>query len=193
MSLFKELDWLWRLRWQKGSCERVSVPLSQPHWRGAVQSLGGVGQPARLLCPFPVPGDLPDPGVDPASPALAGEFFTTEPPGKPCCGECGAAINRTFWQLPFSFPFYPVCIVIHTDLRTLQLELTATNIREYLLEKGDSLVERIVILEQTHLGSLFCLVLNSSVSLVGQASLSPDPVSWPFTWRWLHLPTRFMK
>lgn len=67
--------------------------------------------------------------------------------------------------------------MIHTDLRTLQLELTATNIREYLLEKGDSLVERIVILEQTHLGSLFCLVLNSSVSLVGQASLSPDPVS----------------
>ena len=28
-------------------------------------------------------GDLPDPGVKPASPALAGELFTTEPPGKP--------------------------------------------------------------------------------------------------------------
>ena len=33
--------------------------------------------------PFPSPGDLPDPGMEPASPALAGEFFTTEPPGKP--------------------------------------------------------------------------------------------------------------
>ena len=32
--------------------------------------------------PFPSPGDLPDPGIEPASPALAG-FFTTEPPGKP--------------------------------------------------------------------------------------------------------------
>ena len=35
--------------------------------------------------PFPFPGDLPDPGtepVSPASPALAGGFFTTEPPGK---------------------------------------------------------------------------------------------------------------
>ena len=27
--------------------------------------------------PFPSPGDLPDPGVEPRSPALAGEFFTT--------------------------------------------------------------------------------------------------------------------
>ena len=29
------------------------------------------------------PGDPPDPGMEPASPALAGGFFTTEPPGKP--------------------------------------------------------------------------------------------------------------
>ena len=33
--------------------------------------------------PFPPPGDLPDPGNEPASPVLAGRFFTTEPPGKP--------------------------------------------------------------------------------------------------------------
>ena len=31
--------------------------------------------------PFPSPGDLPEPGIEPASPALAGRFFTTEPPG----------------------------------------------------------------------------------------------------------------
>ena len=33
--------------------------------------------------PFPSPGDLPDPGIEPASPALAGRFLTPEPPGKP--------------------------------------------------------------------------------------------------------------
>ena len=33
--------------------------------------------------PFPPPGDLPSPGIEPTSPALTGEFFTTEPPGKP--------------------------------------------------------------------------------------------------------------
>ena len=32
---------------------------------------------------FPSPGDLSNPGIEPMSPALAGEFFTTEPPGKP--------------------------------------------------------------------------------------------------------------
>ena len=32
--------------------------------------------------PFPSPRDLPDPGIEPKSPALAGEFFTTELPGK---------------------------------------------------------------------------------------------------------------
>ena len=32
---------------------------------------------------FPFPGDLPDPGIKPKSPSLAGKFFTTEPPGKP--------------------------------------------------------------------------------------------------------------
>ena len=33
--------------------------------------------------PFPSLGDLPDPGIKPVFPALAGGFFTTEPPGKP--------------------------------------------------------------------------------------------------------------
>ena len=33
--------------------------------------------------PFPPPGDLPDPGIKPASPALQADSFTTEPPGKP--------------------------------------------------------------------------------------------------------------
>ena len=34
---------------------------------------------------FPVPsaGDLPNPGIETVSPALAGGFFITEPPGKP--------------------------------------------------------------------------------------------------------------
>ena len=31
---------------------------------------------------FPIPGNLPDSGVEPVSPALAGGFLTTELPGK---------------------------------------------------------------------------------------------------------------
>ena len=33
--------------------------------------------------PLPSPGDLSDPGIEPVSTALAGRFFTTEPPGTP--------------------------------------------------------------------------------------------------------------
>ena len=33
--------------------------------------------------PFPSLGDIPDPRIEPVSPALAGRFFTSEPPGKP--------------------------------------------------------------------------------------------------------------
>ena len=44
--------------------------------------------PARTLesgLPFPPPGGLLDPGMEPKSdsPVLAGRFFTTEPPGNP--------------------------------------------------------------------------------------------------------------
>ena len=55
-------------------------------WTVAHQAPLSVGFP-RQECwsrlPFPSPGDLPDPGIEPVSPALAGRFFTTEPPGKP--------------------------------------------------------------------------------------------------------------
>ena len=34
---------------------------------------------------FLSPGDFPDPGIKPTSPALTSGFFTTEPPRKPLC------------------------------------------------------------------------------------------------------------
>ena len=48
--------------------------------------MGFPRQEYRSGLPFPSPGDLPDPGIEsesPVSPALAGGFFTTEPPRKP--------------------------------------------------------------------------------------------------------------
>ena len=33
--------------------------------------------------PFPSPGDLPDPGIEPGSPALEADALPSEPPGKP--------------------------------------------------------------------------------------------------------------
>ena len=64
---------------------RQGVSDSEMLWAVACQPPLSVGFP-RQECssglPFPPPEDLPDPGIEPASPALAGGFPTTEPPGK---------------------------------------------------------------------------------------------------------------
>ena len=55
-------------------------------WTVALQAPLSMGFPRQEYwsgLPFPSPGDLPDPETEPMSPALAGGFFTTEPPGKP--------------------------------------------------------------------------------------------------------------
>ena len=38
---------------------------------------------ARILEPFPSPGDLPNPGIEPRSPALRADSLPAEPQGKP--------------------------------------------------------------------------------------------------------------
>ena len=58
-------------------------------WTIAHQAPLSLGFSRQEYChglPIPPPGDLPDPGIEPkspASPAMAGGFFTTEPPGSP--------------------------------------------------------------------------------------------------------------
>ena len=58
-------------------------------WTVACQALLSMGFPRQeywSALPFPTPGDLPDPGIEPASfmtLVLAGRFFTTVPYGKP--------------------------------------------------------------------------------------------------------------
>ena len=62
------------------------VRLFATPWTVAHQVLLSMGFPRQEYwsgLPFPSPGDLPDPGIEPMSPALAGRFFTTEPSGKP--------------------------------------------------------------------------------------------------------------
>ena len=47
-------------------------------------SVHGISQ-ERILeqLPFPSPGDLPDPGIEPGSPALQVDSLLSEPSGKP--------------------------------------------------------------------------------------------------------------
>ena len=61
--------------WTVGHQALLSMPFSgQEYWSGL---------------PFPSPGNLPDPGTEPRSPALQADSLLSEPPGKTRekCGE----------------------------------------------------------------------------------------------------------
>ena len=68
-----------------GSVAKWYSTLATP-WTVACQaplSMGLSRQEYWSGLPFPSPGDLADPGIEPLSPPLAGIFFITKLPGKP--------------------------------------------------------------------------------------------------------------
>ena len=68
------------------SCSLVSDFVAQ--WtvaRQAPLSMGLSRQAYWSGLPFPSPGDLPDPGMEPGSPALQADSLPSEPRGKPLC------------------------------------------------------------------------------------------------------------
>ena len=61
--------WLFATPWTVAYQAPLSVGFSrQEYWSGL---------------PFPSPGDLPNPGIEPRSPALRADTLPSEPPGKP--------------------------------------------------------------------------------------------------------------
>ena len=68
----------------------------------APRSMGFSRQEYWSGLPFPSPGDLPNPGIEPVSPALV--FFTTEPLGKPYVdlGSLGPFLCSHFLWFQFS-------------------------------------------------------------------------------------------
>ena len=78
----------------------VAASLVAEH-RLQMRRLSNCGSRAQLLCCM---WDLPRPGLEPVSPALAGRFSTTVPPGKPN-KITFASQNEQNWAL------YPDCII----------------------------------------------------------------------------------
>ena len=66
------------------ACVRAqSYPSSATPWTVACQAPLSMGFPRQEYwnwLPFPSPGAVPNPGIKPASPAVAGEFFTSASP-----------------------------------------------------------------------------------------------------------------
>ena len=94
--------WVYLIRSISGLVNRIVKSLSRVRifvtlWTVAYQaspSMGFSRQEYWSGLPFPSPGDFPDPGIEPRSPALEADALTSEPPGKPTSsigfsnGEC---------------------------------------------------------------------------------------------------------
>ena len=102
------------------------VPLCAMLWTIARQlSVGFSRQEYWSVLPFPSPGDLPNPGLKPASlasPALAGGFFTT----------------RATWEVPMAEPHWAqprraTSQLTHRDRSKKMLEIHITEFRGSML------------------------------------------------------------
>ena len=62
------------------SCPTLATPLTVAYQ--APLSMGFSRQEYWSGLPFPSPGDPPDPGIEPRSPALKADALLSEPPGK---------------------------------------------------------------------------------------------------------------
>ena len=73
--------WKWKVKVKSLSCVQLLVT----PWTAAYQAPPSMGF-SRQECwsgwPLPSPGDLPDPGIKPRSPALQADILPSEPPGK---------------------------------------------------------------------------------------------------------------
>ena len=71
---------------------------------------------------FPFPGCLSHAGIDPKSPALAGRFFTTEPPGKPLNSFLRwNSNNKQFTLFKYTVWWLLICSELCVNFRTLPL------------------------------------------------------------------------
>ena len=88
--------------------------------------------------PFPSPGDLPDPGIEPRSPVLQADALPTEPPGKPICMLKGSSflILSSLWQPAFLFFFFFVPVNLIQNMPAVQETWVQSLGGEGPLEKG---------------------------------------------------------
>jgi len=83
------------------------------HCSPPVSSVHGILQ-TRILewVPFHSPGDLPNPGIEPSSPALKAHSLPSEPPGKPWWNivEITHTLYNFCLQLSLSFLFVQIVL-----------------------------------------------------------------------------------
>ena len=127
-SLFQEGSWIdpapfptpwWSVKWNEVKLlSRVQLFVTpRTIAYQASQSMGFSRQEYWSGLPFPSPGDLPNPGIEPGSPALQADALPTEPPGKPLWWSVPATRN-TIWERSFMETNSESRICVHIFLWT---------------------------------------------------------------------------
>ena len=110
--------------WHCGPQQLYSLPssfLSQPSrliLSPCLTSMGFTRQEYWSRLPFPSPGDLPNPGIEPRSPTLQSDALTSEPPGKPDFPEAYSYLQLTIYFTYANVSFH-VTLSIHLTLSSL--------------------------------------------------------------------------
>ena len=68
--------------------------------------------------PFPPPGDLPDPGIEPGSPSLQADSLPSEPPGKPM-PSLVVVVGWGAVMIPYLSKFLPLLCSLSTRISPL--------------------------------------------------------------------------
>ena len=100
--------------------------------------------------PFPSPGDLTDPGIKPASPALAGRFFTAEPPGKPM---------TALWPHPIPAFLFGSKVVLQNSMDMFRLSYIKDSIPGPTTWPKDKVL-KFLVFHQTHTHSAWNTVAD---------------------------------
>ena len=107
-KLLQSCLWISYVKWSEvaQSCPTLCDPWAVAHQ--APPSMGFSRQEYWSGLPLPSPGDLPDPGIEPRSPALQADALTSAPPGNPWISYRYTYIPSLLKLPPFSLPIPPL-------------------------------------------------------------------------------------
>ena len=72
--------------------------------------------------PFPSPGNLPDLGIEPRSPALQADALPSEPPGKPHALICMKINNDLLYVMGYYIQYLIITIMERNLKKTLKIK-----------------------------------------------------------------------
>ena len=163
----------------RGLRDKVKVSLFRPTlWPRGLQSMGFSRPEYWSGQPFPSSGDLPNPGIEPRSPALQADSLTAEPPGKPKNTGVGSH-SLLQWISPTKESNWGL---LHCRRILYQLNYQGRILICYHLSQNHSIPDTMVLLflEHFHLSPHILTCLSSS-----QETFSPGifMACWPTSFK----------